>query len=116
MAVAIGGAGLPVAFSASLPRCVASHRRLSLVDFELCGNICTRVSSQTVRHPSARLLRRDSPYALAPHQGREAAGNRRLFIVGGWLGCPHNALDAFTASSQEQRGKPRTLCHSGCCE
>jgi len=75
---------VPVTFSTALPGSLAGHRRLRLVDFELCGNTRTAISKQTFRHPSARLFRGDSPHPVARHQGSQAASapGRCSLIVG----------------------------------
>jgi Domain of unknown function (DUF4386) len=70
MALAIGNAGVPVAFPPALLRRLAWYRWRRLVDLELCGDIRTRISKQTFRHSSARLFRGDSPHAVARDQGR----------------------------------------------
>ena len=84
VAASVGGASVPVTFSAALPRCLARFRRLCLVDFELCGNTRAGISRQAFCHLPTRLLRGNSAHVVAHRQGREAASvGRRSPIVGG---------------------------------
>jgi Domain of unknown function (DUF4386) len=84
LAASVGGANVPVTFSAALPRRLARFRRLCLVDFELCGNARAGISRQAFCHLPTRLLRGNSAHVVARRQRREAASvGRRSPIVGG---------------------------------
>src|SRR6266566_7591357 len=84
VAASVGGASVPVTFSAALPRCLARFRRLCLVEFELCGNTRAAISRKAFCQLPTRLLRGNSAHVVAHRQRREAASvGRRSPIVGG---------------------------------
>lgn len=84
LAASVGGASVPLTFSAALPRRSARFRRLCLADFELYGNTRAGISRQAFYHLPTRLLRGNSAHVVAHHQRREAASvGRRSPIVGG---------------------------------
>src|SRR2546429_6612647 len=100
MAFSVGDIGVPVAFSAALPGYLARDRRLRLVDLELYGDTRTGIPRQSFYHCSTRLLRGDSPHAVARHQKRQAtgAGHRR-----------HNLRATSTNTSVSNRAKIQML-------